>query len=49
MDLRVLQEADPVTSEWVPERGNFPKNISGRLAGGRLRVPALTEAELSKR
>jgi hypothetical protein len=49
VDLRVLQEADPVTSEWVPERGNFPKNISGRLAGDRLKVPALTETELAKK
>jgi hypothetical protein len=49
VDLRVLQEADSVTSEWVPERGNFPKNISGRLAGGRLKVPALTETELTKK
>jgi hypothetical protein len=49
LDLRVLQEADPVTFEWVPERGNFPRNVSGRLTGGRLKVPALTEIELAKR
>jgi hypothetical protein len=49
LDLRILQEADPVTLEWVPERGNFPRNVSGRLAGGRLKVPVLTEAEMSRK
>jgi len=49
LDLRVLEEGDPVTAEWVPERGSFPRNISGRLAGGRLKIPALIETELLKK
>jgi hypothetical protein len=50
LDLRVLEEADPTTFEWVPEKGNFPKSMSGRLVGGRLQIPAITEGtELVKK
>jgi len=49
LELRIIQEGDPMTNEWVAERGNFPKNIFGSLVGGKLRIPALTEAELVKK
>jgi hypothetical protein len=35
--------------DWKPETGNFPPNISGRLEGGKLKVNALTDAELVKK
>jgi len=49
VNLQIHEEVDPKTTEWGPEKGNFPKNISGKLTGGKLKVPALTEAELSKK
>ena len=49
VNLHIHEEADTKTTEWVPEKGNFPKSITGKLTGGKLKVPALTEAELSKK
>jgi len=47
--LHITEEADYSTLGWVPEKGNFPKDISGKIAGGKLKVPALTEAQLVKK
>jgi len=43
-DLTVLQEANPETQEWVPMQ-SYPKVITGRFAGGRLKIPNLTGSE----
>jgi hypothetical protein len=49
LELRVLQEADPATLEWIPERGNFPRSVPGRYVGGRLSLPAFTQAEFVRK
>lgn len=48
-DLRVLEEVDPVTLEWRPETGTYPRTIAGSFVGGRIRIPALSEADLVKK
>jgi len=49
VNLIIVEEADLKTLGWAPEKGNFPKTISGKLTGGKLKVPALTEAELVRK
>jgi len=47
--LRVAEQGDLKTLQWVKEKGNMPSEISGRLAGSALRIPTLTDADLVKR
>jgi hypothetical protein len=49
IDMVVTQEADKKTLSWVPQKGSLGPNIIGRLAGGKLTIPALTDAELLKK
>jgi len=47
--LRVTEEGDLKTMQWVKEKGNMPDNVAGRLFGSSLRIPTLCEADLLRR
>jgi len=49
LDLLITQEWNLRTEAWVPQKGNLGPNMVGRLAGGKLNIAALTDAELAKR
>jgi opacity protein-like surface antigen len=49
LDLQITHEADLKTMGWVPQRGSLGPGLVGRLAGGRLTIAALTDAELTKK
>jgi len=49
VDMTITQEGDLNTMGWIPQKGNLGPGLVGKLAGGKLTIPALTNAELSKR
>jgi len=49
VDMTITQEADLKTMGWVAQKGSLGPIIVGRLAGGKLTIQALTDAELERR
>ena len=49
INMRITEEVNLQTMDWMPERGNMPPNISARLSGRTMKIEALTEAELVRK
>jgi len=49
IDLMITHEVDIKTMGWVPQKGNLGPGLVGKLAGNKLTIPALINAELIKK
>jgi hypothetical protein len=46
LSLTITHQTDPGTGNWVTQKGNLGPNLVGNQAGNRLRIVALTNADL---